>query len=246
MPTAQTLHCPACGAAASTDSAQCQFCGARLATVACPSCFGMMFVGEKFCSHCGAIAQRTELPASGKMLCPGCQDQMQPVAVGKAKLWECAGCEGMWLDAATLQQICDQKEQQAAVLGMPVETAPAHALDPNFHYRPCPVCQALMNRLNFAHCSGVILDVCKQHGTYFDRDELRRIVEFIRAGGLEKARARELANLKAEHERLVNAPGAAIPASLQDFQDSGDWSHFNNSPGSAILWIAKFLFGPLE
>ena len=47
------------------------------------------------------------------------------------------------------------------------------------------------NRINFAKCSGVIVDVCKGHGTWFDRDELTRIVEFIRGGGLDAARAKE-------------------------------------------------------
>jgi Zn-finger nucleic acid-binding protein len=62
-----------------------------------------------------------------------------------------------------------------------------------------------MNRVNFAQCSSVIVDVCRAHGTWFDRDELRRIVEFIRAGGLEKAKARENASLEEERRRLKRA-----------------------------------------
>ncbi len=62
-------------------------------------------------------------------------------------------------------------------------------------YIACPVCKQLMNRVNFAHCSNVVVDVCRTHGTWFDRDELRRIVEFIRAGGLEMERDRQLAEL---------------------------------------------------
>ena len=49
-----------------------------------------------------------------------------------------------------------------------------------------------MNRVNFAGYSNVIVDICKNHGTCFDRDELRRIIEFIRSGGLDKARRLEL------------------------------------------------------
>jgi Zn-finger nucleic acid-binding protein len=59
-----------------------------------------------------------------------------------------------------------------------------------------------MNRINFARCSGVIVDLCKGHGTWFDRDELSRIVEFIRGGGLEASRAREKAEIKEERRRL--------------------------------------------
>ena len=87
-----------------------------------------------------------------------------------------------------------------------------------------------MNRMNFAHCSGVIVDVCKPHGTFFDRDELRRIVEFIRSGGLDKARALELANLKAEHERLINAPTAAIPNALSMSVDDPNVNERSSPP----------------
>jgi Zn-finger nucleic acid-binding protein len=206
----------------------------------------MMFVGEKFCSHCGAVSQRIETPASGTMLCPKCQSDMKSVQVGKSSLWECPSCEGMWVDATTLQRICAEKEQQAAVLGMPVDApTPAH-LETNFRYIPCPVCQALMNRINFARCSGVVIDVCKSHGAWFDKDELRRIVEFIRSGGLDKARERENAELKAQHDRLVNAGNAAIPSSLQSAVDA-DWRGGHvNSPGSAILNIADFLISLLK
>src|SRR5207247_2486664 len=60
----------------------------------------------------------------------------------------------------------------------------------------------LMNRVAFAHCSRVVVDVCKAHGTWFDKDELRRIVEFIRAGGLEAARADEIAELERKRQEL--------------------------------------------
>ncbi len=185
---AETLNCPMCGAAASSDAPRCEHCGARLATVACPSCFGMMFVGAKFCSHCGAKADRTEVADGPHEICPRCRVEMEAVLIGKTHLEECPRCEGVWADADSVRQICADQEQQAAVLGMPTsQTAAAASIEEHIHYIPCPVCKTLMNRVNFAHCSGVIVNVCTQHGTWFDKDELRRIVEFIRAGGLEAA-----------------------------------------------------------
>jgi Zn-finger nucleic acid-binding protein len=59
-----------------------------------------------------------------------------------------------------------------------------------------------MNRINFARFSGVIVDVCKGHGTWFDRDELSRIVEFIHDGGLDAARIKEKTELEEERRRL--------------------------------------------
>jgi len=46
------------------------------------------------------------------------------------------------------------------------------------------------------------VDVCREHGTWFDKDELRRIVEFIRAGGLEQARADQIAELERKGQQL--------------------------------------------
>jgi Zn-finger nucleic acid-binding protein len=69
-------------------------------------------------------------------------------------------------------------------------------------YVPCPLCRQLMNRVNFAGCSGVVIDWCKEHGTWFDHSELRRVVEFIQAGGLKKSREREKIRLEEENRRL--------------------------------------------
>jgi len=201
---AETLKCPMCGASASTESTRCDHCGARLATVACPSCFGMMFLGSKYCSHCGARADRAVAAGDTAQNCPRCRTRLDVVAVGGTQLNECPRCEGLWADASSFEQICRDREQQAAVLGM-ATTVPEpaeNAVETQIRYLPCPVCKKLMNRVNFAHCSQVIVDVCKAHGTWFDKDELRRIVEFIRSGGLEAARTEEIKELEERRRQL--------------------------------------------
>lgn len=163
-----------------------------------------MFLGAKFCSHCGARANRNEVPAGARQLCPRCRVGMDAVTIGKAPLRECPRCEGIWADATALEQICTDREQQSAVLGV-ASTLPETRgveLEKNLRYVPCPVCEKLMNRVNFVRCSNVVVDVCHQHGTWFDREELRRIVDFIRAGGLDKARERELAELEKRRQQL--------------------------------------------
>ena len=124
--------------------------------------------------------------------------------VGGSVLHECGKCFGLWIDTATFERICRDSEQQAAVLGKPQIMSPdepGQAANKR-GYVKCPHCRQLMNRVNFAKCSGVIIDACRQHGTWFDLNELRRSVEFIRAGGLEKARAHEKAELQSERRGL--------------------------------------------
>jgi Zn-finger nucleic acid-binding protein len=245
LPTmdAETLNCPMCGAAAATDATRCEHCGARLATVACPSCFGMVFVGAEFCSHCGAKTERTETGEAEAQLCPRCGIALTAVEVGQTSLRECPRCEGIWADTESLQRICTDREKQSAVLGL-AALLPADALgnlETKIRYIPCPQCRTLMNRVNFANCSHVVVDVCRQHGTWFDKDELRRIVEFIRGGGLDLARQRERLAIEEQRRKLKAAQMAgAWEADLQpdrsDFED--------RSLGiSAAASVLRFLLG---
>jgi Zn-finger nucleic acid-binding protein len=40
------------------------------------------------------------------------------------------------------------------------------------------------------HHSGVIVDKCKDHGTFFDKGELEKAIEFIKKGGIEYEKLR--------------------------------------------------------
>lgn len=201
---AETLHCQSCGAAVSSESPVCAHCGARLASISCPACFGMMFVGMEFCPHCGVAG--AEWQSSGSELpCPACAVPMLRGTLEQTTLHECGKCFGLWLNTATFERICRDAERQAAVLaaGGPASSS-AVPLSP-VRYRRCPVCHELMHRANFAQCSGVVVDVCREHGTWFDMNELQRIVQFIRRGGLDRARDRQRSALAEERRRLESA-----------------------------------------
>jgi Zn-finger nucleic acid-binding protein len=83
-----------------------------------------------------------------------------------------------------------------------------------------------MNRVNYAKRSGVILDVCKAHGVWFDRDELRHVLTFVTEGGLDRARELELEELK-EAKRLAELPSHPHPSSSYEFRQQmnaqGHW-----------------------
>src|SRR6266576_4114900 len=167
---------------------------------------------------------------------------MNAVLIGKMDLRECPHCEGIWADPISLQQICTDQERQSAVLGLATLLP---ITDPDslekVSYVPCPVCGNLMNRVNFANCSHGVVDVCMQHGTWFDRDELRRIVEFIRAGGLDAARTKEIAELEAQRRQLKAAKIADAWSTTNPTRGSnyGDW-------GIGISSAAEFLGSVLD
>jgi Zn-finger nucleic acid-binding protein len=130
---------------------------------------------------------------------------MNTVAIGANVVLECNRCEGIWVDVDALQQIAADREKQAFASSVPDALNQPLELEKAIRYVPCPVCHELMNRIQFARCSHVIVDVCKPHGTWFDKYELQRAVHFIRAGGLDKARSQQLEQIKDEERRLAVA-----------------------------------------
>ena len=162
----------------------------------------MMFLGSKHCPRCGAAAAKSDEVAGTEKDCPRCKIEMTSKSLGDVAFLECARCLGMWLNVATFERICAEREQHSAVLGAATLAPNRTITEAKVTYIRCPDCSELMNRANFARCSGVIVDLCKKHGVWFDRDELSRIIEFIRAGGLDMSRARDKAQLDEQRRQL--------------------------------------------
>jgi Zn-finger nucleic acid-binding protein len=215
MTTAGSLSCPSCGAAAAPDAHACAFCRTRLATVACPACFGMVFIGSRHCAHCGARAREPKALDGTPWKCPRGHGELRGVAIGGAELGECPACAGLWLEESTFQALVSDRARASVVpQGGAAAARPAAAAAELVRYVPCPDCGKVMNRVNFAKSSGVILDACRGHGVWCDAEELRRVVEFVRAGGMDVARRRETELLVLERRRLefVRAMDATSPA----------------------------------
>jgi Zn-finger nucleic acid-binding protein len=79
-------------------------------------------------------------------------------------------------------QVGDTADPLLARLERASRTAPNRRRRGSF-YRPCPTCGSLMPRRQYSHGSGVIIDLCKEHGVWFDADELPRLLRWIRTGG---------------------------------------------------------------
>ncbi len=203
---AEILRCPNCGAPAAADAARCDYCHSALARVSCPFCFKLLFEGAAFCPHCGTARSRSEALDAQSTACPACKGRMRWVKVGTTDLLECESCDGTWLEASAFDRLCADRESQANLLsrtpsadGNPsVGRKPPEAI----HYRPCPRCKKLMNRMNFGRLSRTVIDVCKGHGTFLDRGELHQVVRFILEGGLDRTRRVEREELIEEQRRL--------------------------------------------
>src|SRR5262249_48813552 len=137
----------------------------------------------------------------GPHQCPHCRVGLVRAEIARQPLEVCPSCAGMWIGVAVFDRICSDAEAQTAATGM---AAPAPA-PPDEHvvYLACPECGEPMSRINFAHRSGAITNVCRAHGVWLGAENLRRIMEFIRSGGMDRARAAEKEQLELARRRLA-------------------------------------------
>jgi Zn-finger nucleic acid-binding protein len=229
---AGTLNCPHCGAAVKQDSLQCAYCQALLQTVACPKCMAMMFAGSEYCPKCGARTEAATPQGPTAHDCPRCQVQgrkLEHVRLGDALVEECRQCGGMWVDAGRFERLCSDTEAQSQGSGTPDGGAgpiPHIAPEAKIRYIHCPVCDQIMNRVNFGLASGVVIDVCKGHGIWLDKNELQEIIAFIHAGGMKQTHEMESQRLQSERlqmisRRDINISGMDYSASSSVGQNDG-------------------------
>ncbi|MCA9706558.1 MAG: zf-TFIIB domain-containing protein [Myxococcales bacterium] len=130
--------------------------------------------------------------------------QLQPTAQqphGHA-VHGCRRCGGVWVDRDTLERMIETAAAQSMSDGWsPSVKRRTLSMRPPVVYRACAVCSNTMNRRNFARISGVIVDECREHGTFFDAGELEDVLAFVRSGGMLLARRREQEELDRERRR---------------------------------------------
>lgn len=139
----------------------------------------------------------------------------------------CETCAGVWVDRDTLGQLLDSAAQAArpsSGAAVQRKTMPVGLATSKVVYRHCPQCKQAMLRKNFGSISGIVVDVCGHHGTFFDYGELPGVVDFVRSGGLglaqKHAEAESLRDAKARFNNGYTTTPGMGPAWLEgDIQD---------------------------
>lgn len=244
------LACPGCGAPHPREARSCEYCGIALQTARCPRCFAPLFRGTKHCAACGADAAAPAHVAAeqgqSERQCPRCSPK-QPTAmvaqlVGRTLLDQCGRCGGLWVDRSAFEQLVETAQQdQGALSGLGGLERPRSRIDPKAQvtYVRCPDCDTVMNRQNYGKRSGVVVDVCRDHGIWFDDRELTRVLEFVRSGGLERTRKLEAEELREERRRLESMKTLSGAGS-----SSSAWLSLDSeSPGtdSGLVDVARLL-----
>jgi Zn-finger nucleic acid-binding protein len=239
----EMLHCASCGGRLTSAREACEYCSAEIKQAdrglgpACPECFAVTLHGARHCSACGVrLAPEAVLRALVERACPRCRQALTECQTPDLRYVECLHCGGLWLDEELFERLSKERDRALAseIRGSGPTTPLQGRRSEEVRYLPCPVCSQVMNRRNFADCSGVILDRCRGHGWWFDAEELERIVGFLEQGGME--RARRLAHER-RLEELRRARGPE-PAPALPVRDGAGWDLFAVLGELLSEWIA--------
>ena len=218
LDTGLVLHCPSCGAAVKRGAKECEYCRSHLdfslkgKTTHCPHCYQRIPADSRFCIVCAKPARKQvdEAKILTDSLCPRCQVGMTLMKVGDFSVVGCKQCQGLFIPHQTFEMMQDNCERVIEATGALKKPEPGE-FQLQVSYVRCPECREFMHRQNFASVSGIILDVCRLHGIWFDEGEMEKIMDFIAHGGLKKAREAQLQKAK-EEQTLAKLRAESIRA----------------------------------
>lgn len=245
MLAARSYECPACGGLVREAARICGYCRTPVATIRCGRCFTMNVPEAMHCMSCG-----TELglqPISQELCddtrCPHCADQRLDSFVGPdGTIFDCAQCGGQFVSADVLHAMIRRYENVGRDISRQYRAG--NPIKEPLKYIHCPVCRDLMLRRNFGQVSGVVVDVCAKHGTWFDIGELAHILEFVGDGGLQPAASLD-ARTGGFQARPCHNPmfsGAALPTLHFSHQPTVfQWDEMREAALDFVRWVKSQL-----
>lgn len=162
----------------------------------CSSCSAPLPANSNRCRYCGI---RNDVDLHGKhayslhaqqsdRLCPACGDPLQTIDLklnGTFLIERCAQCFGLFFDPGEIEILLDSSVSNVFAVNTQWlrNINKERYQNKQVKYVKCPVCRVLMNRVNFGHRSGVIIDQCKKHGVWLESGEITHLMEWKKAGG---------------------------------------------------------------
>lgn len=202
----------------------------------CTNCGGRLEGNLTICPFCSArqdvdLAQVhfRNLGTQGSLPCPGCEKLLEVIEFETEppiQVERCTDCFGLFFNPGELEALLEAKISQAVwVDGQRLnEIGRNYGHNHRVVYRKCPMCEERMSHINFGGKSGVIMDRCGTHGFWLEGGELRRLMEWWRAGGK---------HLHQEHEQeKVRRRSAEVRRSSM----SGSGAFGDSSPGMEPIW----------
>jgi Zn-finger nucleic acid-binding protein len=210
----------------------------------CQWCTAPLPPGGALCRYCGkrndvdlqGVHEFTVAEPASPRICPSCRIPMQTLDLklgGTFYIERCERCLSLFFDPNEVETLLEKSASavfQIDRVRLDEITRGRREPQSPTRYYSCPVCGTAMNRVSFGARSGVVVDQCPKHGMWLEGGELRRLLEWRKAGGqildqrrkverlaeelaLERRRTRDAAPTRAAGG---GSAGDAEPAPLPD------------------------------
>jgi Zn-finger nucleic acid-binding protein len=158
----------------------------------------------------------------GTASCPRCNGRLVEQELHDTVLLDCVQCGGLFVPKLTIDALGEPANRD---LRMAFPRRSRRPEPTQVAYLSCPACAGRV--------SGVIVDVCKNDGVWFDQGEVDAVIDFVEEGGLDRARKRETADIEREKEQLR----AERRANREAGERAGMWRRrdVEMSPGERLL-----------
>ena len=163
----------------------------------CDFCSAPLVANSQFCGCCGNrndvdVKRHIEFSSAAETShypCPHCLSTLTFFTLNfdnDDRIAHCQSCFGIFLERNILERLLE--ETVNPVHSINFQQLQAINIDRFPGKRPvkylrCPICQSFMRRTNFAYRSGVVVDICRDHGIWLDAGELKQLMEWKKAGG---------------------------------------------------------------
>ncbi len=105
------------------------------------------------------------------MICPVCNESMLVLELNKVEIDFCSNCSGIWLDRGELELLYSIDESENDLQKLFSETSSL-----NEKSYKCPLCRKRMKKIQFNN-SELVIDKCPDnHGLWFDKGELEKLL----------------------------------------------------------------------
>lgn len=108
------------------------------------------------------------------MNCPVCKNSLIVLELQQIEVDYCTNCEGIWLDAGELELLLETEDERTRLIRFFKEAGEVREKSYD-----CPICGKKMNKFEIGEKGKIVVDKCrKNHGIWFDKGELQKVVEF--------------------------------------------------------------------
>jgi Zn-finger nucleic acid-binding protein len=172
-------------------------------------------------------------------MCPACAVPLEVHSVNDAGALRCPTCYGLFVDHLALEAW-----MRDGAVNAPTETEENPCVEAlhRVRYRRCSRCAVMMNRVNFAPATALVLDVCLEHGYWLDAGKLTKMVAHVRTRGVGHTALARVEAQRKERRRL---------AELRDAVGLGVWEGvpwreegtFKRMPNILLRTLLRMLIG---